>query len=455
MVTGAIVRNLINTSYYTLPEEVREATKISILDTLGVMLPPTTLEKSCVSIYELFREAGGREESTLMGFGGKAPSWVAAFINGSLTHAMDYDDTTDDPPCHPTAISLAGALAVAEKIGGVNGKDFLTAVALGSDLGVRLSGCTTASILSFPFFNVSTIGPLTSAAAVGKLIGLSETEMLNALGLALHRVAGIDTNTHAPDSDLRSIRDGFSHKEGVICALMAGKGIAACKDAIEQLFRVYYKGEYDPRLIVIDLGKKYRGSEASIKPWPTCRETHGYIEAILKIIKGQDIQPDQIEDVILTVSKFGAEHLCEPSEVKKNPKLSMAAKLSIPFVSAVAITKGKVLIEHFLPQNLKDVEVLDMTQKISYRIDPAFGDFTPAQVEIRTRSGATYSAKVDALRGHPKMNPLSPEEIIGKFKDCARYSRKPLSAGSVDELINTILELEKVRDIKEITNILA
>lgn len=451
--TKALARNIVETRYDDLPVEAREATKRSILDTIGVMLPPTTLDKSCIAIYELVKEAEGKEECTLIGFGGKAPCWMAAFVNGSLCHAIDFDDTVDELPYHPTAPLFPAALAVAERKGGVSGQDLIAAVALGSDFGTRMASAPTGKILDRPFSPMTVFGVMGAAAAAGKVQSLSEDEMVNCLGLAFHRVAGITEAMAAPGSDLRGIRDGFSNKEGAVAALLAGKGVATCKDPIERLFETYYRGEYDPRPLTQNLGKRYRGIETSIKPWPACRQTHGYIQTAFAIMKQHDIESHQIDEVILTVSRSVGEHQCEPAEEKRNPASSIAAKRSVPFVAAVALAKGSVQIGHFLPQNLKDPDVLRMAQRITHKVDPTFGVVTPCPIEIRTKNGQSYSSRAGTLRGHPD-NPLSKEELVEKFRDCARYGRARLSSSQIERLIAAILDLETVKDVRQISDIL-
>lgn len=454
MSSQAIARNIVQTRYDDLPADVREVTKRSIIDTLGVMLPPTTLEKACIALYKLVKEAGGKKESTLVGFGGKVPCWMAAFVNGSLAHAIDYDDGVglEKPLIHPTGSTFPACLAIAERIGGVSGKDFITAIALGNDLDVRLAACPKGDQSDLVFTPMASFGVLAAAAASGKLLGLSEAEMLNALGLAFHRVAGAG-GVGDPDSDLRAIRDGFTNKEGALSALMASRGIAASKDAVERLLDIDCGGDYDSEPLTSELGKKFRGVEAGFKPWPCCGGTHGCVQVALQVIKEHNIKPEQIEEVMLTVTA-ASEHFWLPLEARQEPTSSIFAKSSIPFVVAVALVKGNVAISHFLPQNLKDPDVLKMAKKIKHKVDPTFGIFTPTQVEIKTKDGKSYSSRVDILRGQLK-NPLSMEEIITKFKDCASYSKKRLSSVKIDRLITSILELEKVGDIREITDILA
>ena len=453
-ITKTLAQNIVKTRYEDLPEEVREATKRSILDTLGVMFPPTTLEKACISLNKLVKEEGGRKESTIVGFGGKAPCRMAALVNGSLVHPLDYDDTTDKPPHHPSASTFPSALAIAEKIGKTSGKDFITAIALGNDLGVRLASAPTGSLLvDYPWFSITNFGVFSATTASGKILGLSEEKMINALGIALHRVFGITEAITAPNSEIRAIRDSFTNKEGVLSALMADREIAACKDAFEKFFKFFYRDEYDPQALTSELGKKFRGAEASLKPWPACRETHGHIQAALDIIKEHNIEPDQIEEVNSTVGEFLRDFLCEPIAIKQAPKLSIDAKFSLPFVVGVALTKRKVEIASFLPQNLRDSKVLEMAKKVTYNVNPEFGVITPALMDIKTKDGKSFSKRVDIVYGNPQ-NPLSKVDLIAKFKDCIHYAEKSLPPPNIEQLIDKILKLEDVNDIREITGLL-
>jgi 2-methylcitrate dehydratase PrpD len=456
MSTQAIVQNIINTRYTDLPGEVVEKTKKSILDTLGVMLPPTTLETNCFSLYQLMKEAGGKKESTFVGFGGKGPCWMAAFVNGSLAHALDYDDSVDEGPKplhHPTAATLPAALAVAERKGRVSGEDFITAIALGNDLGVRLAACVRGNIMQdFPFFPLSITGVFTAAVAAGKIMGLSQNELLNALGLASHRVGGIKEIVASPDSDLRAIRDGFSNREGVLAALMASKGILAGKNAIEAMLRTYYRGDYDPEVLIMDLGKRFRGSEASYKRWPACGQTHAHIQTILQIREQNHLKPDQIEEVRLTGSKAG-ESLCLPMDSKQQPATSITAKISLPFVAGIALAKGKVSIEHFLPENLKDPDVLRIAKLVKYTVDPTFGSLLPVQAEIKTSDGHCYSHRLESMQAQKESSSRT-DVLKAKFEDCSKYSRKHLSRARVQKLENAILQLENIDDIRQISQLL-
>jgi 2-methylcitrate dehydratase PrpD len=452
--TRLLASHIVETRYDNLPKEEVEAAKPSIFDTLGVMFPPTTLEKGCLTMYELVREAGGKEESTMIGFGGRAPCWMAAFVNGSLAHPMDFDDVTNDMTHHPTSNILAPALAMAERVGGVSGKDFTTAAALGSDIGIRLSAALRKPdwLVAYPWFH-TIFGIFDAATSAAKVSRLSDEAMINALGLALHQAVGITEAIIDPASDIRAIRDGFTAKSGVIAALMAGKEIATCKDAVEKLFKVYYGGEYDPGIVISELGQRFSGTEVCLKPWPACRELHGYIQACQQIMKEHGIKPDQVAEVVATVGQFTANHCCEPIAMKRSPTTSIDARFSLPFVVVVALIKGDVKIADFLPEALKGAKVLEMANRVNYKFDPAIKTMVSTQTEIKTKDGKSFVVRPETMRGSTA-DPLSVEELIAKFRDCARYVRKPMAPDKLETLISKLLELEKVDDMKEVTDLL-
>jgi 2-methylcitrate dehydratase PrpD len=374
-------------------------------------------------------------------------------VNGSLTHPLDYDDTKDEPPYHPTAATLPAALAIAERRGGVNGRELITAIALGNDLGVRLCSAPRGQLLSdYPWFAITVFGTFSATAAAGRLLGLSEEEMINALGIAIHRIFGITEVLTAPGSDIRAIRDGFTNEAGVICALMAHKKIKGCQDPIERLFKILYRGEYNPESLVSNLGTNFRGIEVSLKPWPACRETHGYIQAALEIVKENNIYPEQIAEVIFTVGNFGRDHLCEPIRIKRNPQLSIEAKFSLPFTVGIALAMRKVEISDFFPENLTSPKVLELGQKMTYQVNPAFGAIIPAQMALKTVDGRVFSKYIETIYGHPQ-NPLSKKDLIAKFKDCTRYAKKVLSPEKTECLIENIFNLENIADVRDILKI--
>ena len=453
-----LAKNIANTTYEDLPSEVVEVTKKCILDSLGVMIGGSTTDKAAREIVELVREGGGKEESTIIAFGDKVPSWMAAFANGAMMHVLDYEDTHDAAIVHPTACTLPAALAIAERLGKINGKDFITAVVLGSDMAIRLGLARTKPIAWYGWLFPEVHAAFSSTAAAGKLLKLNEDEIVSALGIALNQAAGSMETIFDPGSVIRQIRDCFSQKAGVLSALMAQRGIQGVRNSFEGkggLFNLYYRGEYNPGLLTSDQGKKFEIVDISFKTWPSCRFTHAYIEAALGIMRENDIKPGDVREIIVAVGAAFNRMLCEPLEERRKPTQSIDAKFSIPFTVAIAVARGNVVISDFLPEGLKNAAVLEMAQKVTCSFDSELDvkGIPPAVVEIRAKNGKTYSKRIDFPYGHPR-NPISTEDLIAKFRDCANYSAKPLSKEKVDRAIDLVLNLEQVKDISEVIQLL-
>ena len=452
-ITKRLADYIANTKYESLPPEVVRSTKRHILDILGVMLPSSTLEKGCIALEEIAREGGGKTESTLIGFGGKVPCWMAAFVNGSLCHTLDYDDTIDEFPNHPSAHTFPAALAVAEKIGNVSGKEFITAIALSLDLNVRLAASPKGSLLEdYPWFAISVFGLFAATAAASKLLLLTDEEIVNAFGIAIDRVSGITESVMSPGSEIRAIGNGFANREGVFAALMAKKGIIAYRDPIEILYRIFYKNNYNSSMLSTKLGTEFWGLKVGLKAWPCCRVTHTYVRAALDIAIENDVDPDKIEEVLLTVGRFGRDVLFSPLEAQRRPELSINAKMSLPFVMGVVFAKRRVAINDFFPENLRDSKVLGVANKVKYRFDPKLSDgaIGAGVVQVSMQGGESFLKREDIPYGHPK-NPMSDEELVAKFNNCARYAKKALSEEEVTKLVEYILNLEKVKNMTEIT----
>ncbi len=454
--TETLARHIAAMDYDSLPASVQAKTRLSILDTVGVMVPPSSLDATCEQLTALVLEESGPGQSTLMGLGKQGSSVMAAYLNGSFAHVLDYDDTIDDLGHHPSAQTVPAALALAERLGNVSGKALITAVAVGADLGARLSAAPNGKLgVDHRWFSISNFGVFSATAAAGKILGLDEEQMINALGLALHRCHGQLDAIAAPESELRGIRDGFINKEGVMCALLAERGVKACRNAFEIFFDIYYDNNFDAEGLLAGLGSEFLTEGVSLKPWPCCRLTHGYIDATRHLLTEHDIALPDIEQITCVVPAGTRDLFCEPAVEKRAPTLSIQAKFSMPFTVALGAVKTPEIAD-FLPQNLRNPAVLAVVEKVQYRVSEALGleaVISPANVEIQTTDGQTFSTQVDDVYGHPN-NPVSDADVIRKFKDCLQYAKQPIPAQQVDQLVKTLLNLEAVEDIRDISKLL-
>jgi len=456
----ALAKNVVGAKYEMLPREIVETTKKSILDTLGVMLAASTLEPACQEMVELAKESGGVEESTIIAFGGKAPSLMAAFANGSLTHALDYDDVHDEFGLHPTASCLPAALALSERIGEVDGKKFITAICMANDLTVRLGSAITQTQIEHGWMRPTVFGTFGSAAAAGKILELNENQMVTALSLAFMQTAGTWENANAIGSNLRAIRDVLLAQAGVISALMAQKRLTGFSSGLEGrfgFFPVFFRGHYNRDPVLAGLGSSYGGGDISFKPWPGCRCCHNSTAATLDLVQENDIKPQDIKEIMLNIDSSTVP-LCEPVEERTKPTTLIGARFSVPYIVAVAAVKRNVTLADFTPEALKQPEVLEMAEKVAWRVDPEIDGIVtaigPVIAEIKCKDGKSYSKRVDFPYGHPK-KPISMEALQAKFRDCASYSVKPLTATEIDRVIELVTNLEEVPNVSQIINLLS
>ncbi|MDD5701121.1 MAG: MmgE/PrpD family protein, partial [Dehalococcoidales bacterium] len=364
--TLAFARNIVDNGYENLPAEAITIAKQGILDTIGVMLAASSLGDGVQEIVKLVKEGGGKAESTVIAGGIKVPSWMAAFANGAMTHSMDYDDVHDEGQTHPTSHALIAALAVAEKAGRISGKEFIAAIALSCDMVNRMGMAITEGVEEHGWLSPSVLGYFSATAAAGKLLGLTVPQMVSAFGLATSQASGSMAACYDTTSKVRAVRDAFCGKGGVLSALLAQSGVTGIANSLETkagLFNLHFRGKYNPDILTHNLGKTFEGVNNSLKPWPTCRTTHTYIDATLRLLKEYNIQPGNIREIILVVGDM-ARPLCEPLEERRKPQLAIGAKNSLPFVIGAAAARRRVVIGDFFSEGLKDPSTLQIAPAV-------------------------------------------------------------------------------------------
>ncbi len=453
-------RHIANTRYEDLPKLTVAVTKKSILDALGCTVAGSGLAEGGKEIVEIIQELGGKEECSVIGYGVKSSSFMAAFANGSFAHALDFDDVLDDGYVHPSISTVPVAFAMAERIGNVSGKDLITAVAIGNDIACRLALSYARRPEGYKAIWMNTMlhGVFSATAVCCKLMKMSESKIRHALGIAMEQAGGTRMIADG-GSSLRGIYANFPSKTGVLSALMADKGLTTGDNVFEGqggFFSSFLGSNYHRPSLTDGLGKKFEGTNVSFKPWASCRATHNYIEATLIILKEAGINKDSIAQIKMTLNE-GEMQNCMPLDVRRSPKTVMDSKFSTPFNVAVAATYGEVRVENYTLEGLKDKAVLDMAKKVVLHLDNSLtapNGMPPAIVEITTTSGKTYSRRVDIAYGHPD-NPISHEDLVKKFKDCLAFSARPLSDQNTAKALSMLESLEDVADAGQIVSLLS
>jgi len=451
----ALARYVFETNYENLPQHVAEVTKKSILDGIGVTLGAGTLGEGCRAFVDLAIQSGGKKESTIIGFNAKVPSYMAAFANGSMAHALDFEDAHEGALVHSNAAAIPAALAVAESRGITGGKELITAITLGSDIACRLGLSLKEDLIEYGWYHPAILDAFGAATAASKLLQLTPEQIVDAFSLCLCQATCSGEIVHSPNSVIRAVRESFGAKAGVLSALLAKKGIRGFDEPFEGkagFFNLYARGNYDPHILLKDLGTLFESANIAFKPWPSCRGTHAYVEGALAIVKEHNIQLADIDSIKVVVGEKSINRrLCEPLEKKQHPTVAIDAKFSIPFTVATALVYGTVTLDHFTPRALNNTDVLTMAEKVTYMVDKHSdrGDSVQGYTEIRLKNGETKSKNIYFVYGHPK-NPVDDESLVAKFINCASYSEKKISRKSLKSVVDTVMRLEELEDMREL-----
>jgi 2-methylcitrate dehydratase PrpD len=451
-----LAKNIVRINYDDIPSQAIEAAKKDILDTLGVAVAGSSVPGG-KEIMGFVRAWGRKEESTVIMQSHRAPCCYAALVNGTMAHALDFDDAYESAILHAGVTVIPAAFAVAERIGKVTGKDFIAAVTSGIDTVCRLGDASNKNPSELGFMYTSLYGIFGAAAAAGKLLGLDERQMVNAFGIAYSQAAG-NFQCIIDGALSKRLQAGFATSAGLISALMAGEGLTGSKDSFEGekgLYPLYNQGDYNPKHLTAELGKHFAAVDLTFKPYPCCRNCHPFIDATLALAVEHDIVADNVGEISVRCGEV-AISLCEPIDVKRKPRVLVDAQFSIPWVVATTLVKRKVTLEDFTPEAITNPEVLQVASKVNAEVDPQMETrgTSPALVEIRMKdTNVTHSRREDIAKGHPQ-KPMSWGELCDKFNDCARHGAKPMPQDNIEKVISLLTDLEKVEDVSEIIRLL-
>jgi 2-methylcitrate dehydratase PrpD len=442
-------------TYENLPDDARMAAKKSILDTLAVILAASGSEPAVRGVVELVKETGGKPESTILGFGGRAPAIMAAFANGALAHCLDYDDQT--PWGQHTASSIIpAAFAVAERRGGVSGQDLIAAVAVGQDIFARLR----CHVEWKKDWNLSTVLAVFAAtASAGRVMGLSAQRVAHALGIATMQSSGVMEMVAGRGSDLRGMYAGFSAKGAALAAMMAERGITGIDQAFEGQFgflNTYFAGRYDRVGILRDLGEDFLGGGTLYKRWPCVGTAHSHMKAAIDIVSANGLDFEDIAHIRLHVGNYH-ELMCQPLEERRAPATLADAKFSLPFLVAVAIVRRGMCVSDFSDAGLRNPQILEIGQKISLVKNSALDwklQLPPGRVEIVAKDGRQWLEEGQDVPGSAE-NPMSWNDICGKFRECCAVAAIPVPAASQAKAQELAFRLEELSDATELIRCLA
>ena len=450
-----------NTKYTDIPDETIRVQKESILDNIGNILGASGIGEGCKEAVDVAEQmaCGGSREATVIGFGKKLPVVWAAFANASMAHSLDFGDSFS--ACggsgHPNSSTFPAALALAEKLN-VSGKDFLTALVLGSEIACRLSIANRHRMDVDGFYPPMIITSYGATTAAAKLLGLDPRQYCDALSFNLCQSTCSSEITNNKDTVIRSIREAFAAKSAVLSAFMAKRGMKGFDQPLEGkrgFFHTYSRGECVPEKMLDGLGTDFHAGKIMFKPWPSCLGTHTAIDASIELAVRYDIRPEEIEEVHLRVSRENT-MLVEPAEIKKAPESGIVAKFSDYYASAVAFSHRSCTLRDYSEQMIHDQKLRNLMKKYTCDIVDDWNRENRrilwTEVIVKTARG-TFSQLTKVPYG-AEGRPMSYEEICKKMAGNISMARDRVYVERTDRIREVVEHLEDLSSIRELTALL-
>lgn len=419
------------------PAEALSAAAASLIDGISVSLAATGLEPAVVPFVNRVGSLGGSEEARFIGGGSRrVPAASAALVNGALAHALDFEDTFDSHGGHPNAIALSVLLAFGEPAS--TGSDVLRALAVGAEITCRLSvGVRADSTRIADWYHPPMIGAMGAVFGAADLLGLTPTEIRDALSLTMTGFALSSEIKRSGGSTLRGIRDGLAARAVVEAIELARHGVRGFELPLEGRAGFYslLTGQTADDAAILDgLGSRWMNTDLTIKRWPTCRGTHAAI-AIAESMRRDAIRSEDVDRISVMVSSPD-EMLMTPLAQKRTPSTTIDAKFSIPFTVAAMLDDGELTLSTFT-----DIAPRALAQRFEYDgsfgSDPALKGLTRLDVTLRDGTRRRYEHE------RPELATTGSVELSAqrsKYDGCIVHSAPSLTAEKADEVFSALVE---------------
>jgi len=449
-ITRHLVKYIRAASYRNIPEEVIVKTKELILDDIGNALGGSVLKSGRI-IVEWAKLLSGVPESTIISDGTRVPAWAAAGANAQLSMGLDFMETYKNMG-HPGSGMVMAALALGEREK-IDGKELITAVCTAYDVTGRIIDATRPSAAyKEKVWNESwhVCGSLVTGI---RLLRLGEEEGMHAFGMGLGNAPTLNVHNvlYIPGS-MSKAANHFHIFVGINAAILAGLGYTGYFETLDEPYAYWttISDTNDQEAYTQGLGEDFFIINAmALKPWPTCRWAQPGIESLLKIMKAENLQHEDIEKVIYR----SHEKITNYPYDSIDPQTPEDAYWSVPWAfgnAALGYNEGP---SWYIKERFKDDTLKKFMNKVNIETLPeaveAFAkepEKSLTFLEVKTTEGKIQSRSTEYCKGDPQ-RPMTHQEIIDKF---LKQTDGIISKEKASKLIELVERLEKLENASEI-----
>ena len=444
--TRTLARFVAETAWTDLPRRLVDNLKIAVLDTFGAALVGTR-QPWARRIVAVVKALGGTPEASVVHEGWRTDVARAAFANGVLIGAFEAEPLTGS---HASGTVLPAALSVCERER-LDGGAFLTALALGFEVSARIARTAVGLETVRGFHNPGTQGPFGAAAAVGKLYGFDAERMTDALGIAGSSSAGLLEFAWS-GGDTKRLHLGRAAQLGLESALLARHGVRGPATVLEGRYGYFNAFSTPPRLdkLVDGLGSEWAIEPPSLKSYATHVTQQAVVQAIQDLKREHALDPRAITRVVIR----GAPRIMEERHAAREPHDVLGGQYSLPFTTAVALTRDLSDPLVYDAGAVADPVVRDLARRIELVPEEGAAHDTPgvwpAELLIEC-AGRRHTLRTRPHKGSPA-NPFTWEEAGEKFR---RYASSVIDAGRVEAIVGAVDGLERETDVSRLARALA
>ncbi len=440
--TATLIDKVVAVKHDTLPAAAIDMAKACVLDGIAVMLAGATEPLGLGRIVTQYvKDSGGNPQATVIAGGFKTSMENAAFANGTLAHALDFDNTWY-PLNHPTSPTLPAILAIAEHHN-LGGEKIIESLVAAFEVQGRMRMAATGLETGSGFHKPGTTGQFGAVTAAAKMLDLNHDQMLMAFGIAGSRAGSLSINT---GTMTKSSHSGHAARMGVECAVLAKMGFTGSADVFgpQGFFDTFLFGKAEPYLLVENFAAPFRMVDPGVgfKKHPSNYFTHRPIDAALMLREAHHIKSGQIAKVEVVFPRF--EYVNRPQ-----PATGLDGKFSVQYTTAVALLDGEITVDSFNNERRFAADVVALLPKVALQFDdniPNDFDLMHIDMTVTLTDGRVLKQRVDKLSGWVG-SPLTREQRMKKFHSCAR---RVLTLDKAERIVALVEDLQQLRDVSEL-----
>jgi 2-methylcitrate dehydratase PrpD len=434
-----------------IPRRVIEKLKLLALDGIGCCVYGATLPWTR-KVAELIEREGGRPVASVFGAGYKTSGSQAVLVNSTAGHAFELDDIHKESVLHCNSLALPVAFAFAEADDRLTGRDMITAMVAGYEVGTRVGSAATMSLFLRGFHPQGASGVFVAAATAARMLALSAEQTQQALGIAGSQAAGLMAAQEG--AMVKRFHSGRAAQSGVYAALLAQQGFTGIPDVLEAGYGGFlstYSDKPNPGRLTDGLGSTWETENVGYKPHASVTSIHSALDALATLMRKHRLVADDIASVRVGVGIMTHVHCAWPYRAQG----VTAAQMNLYYGLAVMALDGEAFVKQYAQDRLNDPRIVDFIARIEAYIDADIDAMGPAarhaaHLTVVTRDGRELREEVLHRRGSPE-NPLAPAEVVHKFRSVAGAR---LPHDQVERIVDLTARLERLESVRDLAIIL-